>query len=91
MDGHINSLFADFNNTIAVPKAREWGYDISRFFNSPVLSDIKLKVQSLQSDSKETFYAHRMVLCVLSTVFRGMLEGDWKETNVQEITVEVLI
>ncbi|XP_063958253.1 BTB/POZ domain-containing protein 17-like isoform X1 [Lytechinus pictus] len=53
--------------------------DMTRFYNNPQLSDIKLKV------GFEEFNAHKLVLVRCSEVFERMFSADWSGKNKKEI------
>lgn len=53
--------------------------DLERFFNNPLMSDIKLKVDF------ETFHAHKLVLVRSSEVFERMFSSDWTDPTKQEV------
>jgi hypothetical protein len=56
----------------------------AKLYNDPLLSDITLVV------GKDKLFAHRMVLCAWSEIFRGMLSNDnWKESELKELPVRV--
>ncbi|XP_070577318.1 BTB/POZ domain-containing protein 17-like isoform X2 [Ptychodera flava] len=51
----------------------------AKFFNNPLLSDIKLKVGG------KTYHAHKLVLVRSSEVFERMFSSDWSDPNKNEL------
>ena len=51
-------------------------------FNKPDLSDIRVTV------GDQSYYAHRLILCAASEVFRHMLDDRWAESNTRELNLE---
>jgi hypothetical protein len=58
--------------------------NLKAMFNNPVGSDIKLRTSG---DPNEFIYAHKIILCERSKVFRAMLLGEMKESTAKEITI----
>ena len=58
-------------------------FDLTSYINSPSLSDVVLV-----SEDKQTFHAHRIVLCAQSVVLKTMLDSDvWAESNNKEVCI----
>ena len=62
-------------------------FDFSPYFNSPSLSDVTFVVSEGGDETK--FYAHRVLLCAQSSVFKQLLQSEsWKEANMREIELK---
>ena len=63
--------------------AQPFPFDVSSYFNSQALSDV-----ILVSDNGQRFFAHRLVLCVQSPVFKALLDSDlWGDALKKEVTL----
>ena len=51
-------------------------------YNKPELSDIRIIV------GDNSYYAHKLILCAASEVFKNMLDERWVESNRQELKLE---
>jgi len=64
-----------------IPKYTDLTF-LNNYFKSPNLSDITFIVQH------EKFYAHRIILCSQSVVFKQMLDNpQWKDSSQKELTI----
>lgn len=58
-------------------------FNLAAYVNNPSLSDVTL----IAEDGKR-FFAHRLVLCVQSQVFKVMLDSDlWAESRNKEVSL----
>lgn len=73
--GHSASNLSSTSSSSASPSSSGFALNFSPYFNSPVHSDITIVV------GEQRFFAHKLILCAHSDVFKKMLEGDWKEAN----------
>lgn len=56
-------------------------FNLTMYLNTPSLSDVVLI-----SDDGKKFFAHRIVMCVQSQVFKTMLDSDlWAESHNKEV------
>ncbi|ESP02912.1 hypothetical protein LOTGIDRAFT_177842 [Lottia gigantea] len=56
--------------------------DQGKFYNNPVLSDIKLVVGG------QKYYSHKLILVKCSDVFERMFSSDWSDENLKEVELK---
>jgi hypothetical protein len=78
---HNSVIKIKVTDHILSPPKKSWGFDMSRYFNSNLLSDVTFRVQG------SCFFGHRIILCSQSPAFRSLLEGDWKDSSNKEIDI----
>lgn len=77
---HSNSM--PHNNSMPLTTSHaEPMFSVASYLNSPSLSDVVLV-----SEDGQRFFAHRLILCVQSPVFKTMLDSDlWADSHNKEV------
>eukprot|EP01126_Amoeba_proteus_P049147 TRINITY_DN5727_c0_g2_i6.p1 TRINITY_DN5727_c0_g2~~TRINITY_DN5727_c0_g2_i6.p1 ORF type:complete len:286 (-),score=55.05 TRINITY_DN5727_c0_g2_i6:119-976(-) len=64
------------------------GKDLNSMFNNKIGSDIRLRASDSGCDPDSFIYAHKIILCSRSEVFKAMLLNDHKEGGSDEIVLQ---